>query len=68
MINMEVPEHDILDVGRLDVDLAELGVNGDIRRATRIERLHEGSPVIGVGDDLVVVAAIEQHVPFGMPN
>src|SRR5450631_700450 len=68
MIDMEVPEHDILDVGRLDVDLAELGVDGDIRRSARIECLHEGAPIVGVGDDLVVVATIEQHVPFGMPN
>ena len=68
MVDVEMPEHDIFDVGRLHVDLGELGVDGDVGRAARIERLHEGSPVVGVGDDLVVVAAIEQHVPFGMSD
>src|SRR5438552_575765 len=68
VIDMEVSEHDIFDVGGLDVDLAQLRVDGDIRRAARIKRLHERSPVVGIGDDLVVVAAIEQHVPLRMPN
>src|ERR1700760_1541057 len=37
MVDMEMTEYDIFDVGRLDVDLAELGVDGDIRRATGIK-------------------------------
>ena len=63
-----MPEHDIFDVGRLDVDLAQLGVDGDVGRAAGIERLDERSPIIGIGDDLVVVAAVEQHISLGMPD
>ena len=68
MVDVEVAEHDIFDVGRLDIDLGELGVDGDVRRAARVERLHERSPIIGVGNDLVVVAAIEQHVALGVTD
>ena len=49
----------------LTLILLELGVDGDVGRAARIERLDERSPVVGIGDDLVIVAAIEQHVPLG---
>ena len=52
----------------LDVDLGELGVDGDVGRAARIERLDERSPIIRVGNDLVVVAAVEQHVALGMTD
>src|SRR5271156_3553789 len=36
MIDMEVPKHDILYVRGLDVDLAQLGIDRDIRRAARV--------------------------------
>src|ERR1700722_11556342 len=67
MIDVEMSKHNILDVGGLDVDLAQLRVDGDIRRAARIKPGDERSPVARIGNDLVVVAAIEQHVPLGMP-
>jgi len=66
MVDVEMPEHDVLDVGRPDVDLAQLGIDGDVGRAARIERLHERPPIVSVGDDLVVIAAVEQHVSLGM--
>jgi len=68
MVDVEMPEHDIFNVGRLHVDLGELGIDGDVGRAARIERLDERAPIIRIGDDLVVVAAIEQHVTLGMPD
>ena len=68
MVDVEMPEHDILDVGRLHVDLGELGVDGDVGRAARIERFDERAPIVRVGDDLVVVAAIKQHVALGMAD
>ena len=63
-----MPEHDILDVGGLHVDLGELGVDGDVGRAARIERFDERAPIVRIGNDLVVVAAIKQHVAFGMAD
>jgi hypothetical protein len=68
MVDVEMPEHDILNVGRLHVDLGELGIDGDIGRTARIERLDERAPIIRIGNDLVVVAAIKQHVALGMPD
>ena len=65
---MEMPEHDIFNVGRLHVDLGELGIDGDVRRTARIERFDERTPIIGIGDDPVVVAAIKQHVTLGMAD
>jgi len=35
---------------------------------TRIKRLDERSPIIRIGDDLVVVATVEQHVSLGMAD
>src|SRR5262249_22939850 len=68
MVDVEMPEYDIFDVGRLHVDLGELGIDGDVGRAARIERFDERAPIIRIGDDLVVVAAIKQHVALGMPD
>src|SRR6516164_2058421 len=68
VIDVEMSEHDVLYIGGLDVDLAQLGIYGDIWRTTRIKRLNERPPIVRIGDDLVVVAAVEQHIPFGMPD
>ena len=68
MVDVEMPEHDILNVGRLHVDLGELGVDGDVGRTARIERFDERAPIIRIGNDFVVVAAIKQHVALGMAD
>src|SRR5947209_1127210 len=68
VVDMEMTEHNVFDVGRLDVDLAELGVDGDVRRTTGIETFDKRSPVIRIGNDLVVVTTIEQHVSLWMTN
>ena len=68
VVDMEMSEHDILDVGRLHVDLGELGIDSDVRRAARIKRFDERAPIVRIGDDLVVIAAIKQHVALGMPD
>ena len=31
VIDVEMPKHHILDIGRFDVDFAQLGIDGDIR-------------------------------------
>src|SRR6185369_17681909 len=49
-------------------DLGELSVNGDVGGTARIEGFGERAPIIRIGDDLVVVAAIKQYVALGMPD
>jgi hypothetical protein len=67
MVEMEMTDDQILDVVHLQPDLGELGGNRIVLGHLEAEALGERSPpAIGVGDRLVVVAAIEHHIPFGM--
>ena len=61
-----MPEDHVINVGGLDADLGELGIDRDIGAAAGVERGCERSPIGRIGDDLVVVPGIEQHIAFGM--
>ena len=61
-------DDDVLDVVRLEPDLAELDVDGDVRRAYRVQRLDEVAPVARVSEDPVVVTRVEDHVAPRVPD
>src|SRR5262249_49044036 len=66
VIEVHVPENHVIDVGGFDADLVQLSIDRDVGGAARIERGNERPPISRVGDDLVVIPGIEEHVPFGM--
>ena len=66
VVHVEMPKDQIFDVRWLDADFRELGIDGYVGRTARIQGSNERTPIARVRDDLVVVAAIEQHVPIWM--
>src|SRR5438132_324738 len=62
VVQVHVTDDDVLDVVGLEPDLAELDVDGDVRRAYRVQRLAEVAPVARVSEDRVVVTRVEDHV------
>src|SRR2546427_574966 len=68
VVQVHVTDDDVLDVVRLEPDLAELDVDGDVRRAYRVQRLDEVAPVARVSEDPVVVTRVEDHVAPRVPD
>src|SRR5712691_1948462 len=63
VVQVHVTDDDVLDVVRLEPDLAELDVDGDVRRAYRVQRLDELAPVARVVD-----ARVEEHIALRVPD
>lgn len=61
-------DDDVLDVVRLQADLGELDVDGDVGGADGVHPLDGGAPVARVGDDPVIVARVEQDIAFRVPD
>ena len=59
---MHVPEDHVLDIGRLDSDLAELGVDGEVGVHALVQHGGHRPPIGLVGNEPVVVSRIEHDV------
>jgi hypothetical protein len=66
MIEVQMAYHHVLDIVRLETNLAQLGVNRHIRGHHGICGFEERAPIARIGNDLVVVPRIEQHIALRM--
>ena len=63
---MHVSEDHIVDVAGFHSDLAELGVDGEVRIHTLVKHGGHRPPIGLVGNKPVVIARIKHDVPLGV--
>src|SRR2546430_10854221 len=60
VVQVHVTDDDVLDVVRLEPDLAELDVDGDVRRAYRVQRSEEHTSELQSQSNLVCRLLLEK--------